>query len=75
LRLLRLFDGAGDELSKVFEVDVAGNELGEGVGDSDDRLVEIAILHSGGAPEAAGTGHITAVGSGSGTINRHPLLE
>jgi len=45
-----LLDLAGDQLAHVFEVHVAGDELGEGVGDGDDRLLEVFILHAGGAP-------------------------
>jgi hypothetical protein len=32
------FDLAGDQLAQVLQVHVAGHELGEGVGDGDDRL-------------------------------------
>jgi len=55
-------------------MDVAGHELSEGIGDGDDRLIEIAILHSGGAPQTARSGHIAAVGGGSGAIFRHLVL-
>ena len=58
-------DLAGDQLAEVLEMDVAGNELGEGIGDGDDGLTEIAILHSGGAPQTARSGHVAAVGGGS----------
>ena len=61
----------GDELAEVFQMDVAGHELGEGIGDGDDGFVEVPILHSGGAPEAAGAGHIAAMSGGSGAIMRH----
>src|SRR5690606_5037139 len=44
-------DLARHQLAEVLEVDVAGHELGERVGDGDDRLVEVAILHPGGAPQ------------------------
>ena len=50
----RRLDLARDELAEVLEMDVAGHELGEGIGDGDDRLAEVAVLHAGGAPEAAG---------------------
>ena len=66
-----LLDLARDELPEVLEVDVAGHELGERVGDGDDRLAEIAVLHAGGAPQAAGAGHVAAVGRRSRTIWRH----
>ena len=58
-------DLRGDELAEVLEVDVAGNELGEGVGDSDDGLAEVAVLHSGGAPKTARACHVASVGRGS----------
>ena len=66
-----LLDLAGDELAEVLQMDVAGHELGEGVDDRDDRLAEIAVLHAGGAPEAAGAGHVAAVGGGAGAIGGH----
>ena len=66
-------DLARDQLAQVLQVDVARNELRERIRDGDDRLVEIPVLHSGGAPQAAGSGHIAAVGGGSGTIYRHVL--
>jgi hypothetical protein len=56
-----LFDLAGDQLAQVLQVHVAGHELGEGVGDGDDRLLEVFVLHAGGAPQRAGTGHVAAV--------------
>ena len=58
------FDLAGNQLTHVFEVDVAGYELGKGVGNGDDRLLEVGIFHPRGAPQSAGTGHIAAVGGG-----------
>ena len=58
-------------LAEVLEVDVAGDELGERVGDGDDGLAEVAVLHAGGAPQAAGAGHVAAVGGGAGTIGGH----
>ena len=66
-----LLDGAGDELAHVLEVDVTGHELGEGVGDRDDRLAEVPLAHARGAPEGAGSGHVATVGGGSGTQLRH----
>ena len=49
-------------------MDVAGHELGKGIDHRNDRLVEIAVLHSGGPPETAGAGHVAAVGRGARTI-------
>jgi hypothetical protein len=39
----------------------AGHELGEGVHHGDDGLVEVAILHAGGAPQGTCAGHVAAV--------------
>ena len=54
-----------DQLPQVFQVDMAGNELGEGVGDRDDRLVEVTVLHAGSAPQRARAGHIASVSGGT----------
>ena len=67
----RRLDLARDQLAEVLQVHVAGHELGEGIGDRDDRLAEIAVLHAGGAPKAAGAGHVAAVGGGAGAIGGH----
>ncbi len=67
----RRLDLARDELAEVLEMDVAGHELGEGIGDGDDRLTEVTVLHAGRAPEAAGAGHVAAMRGGAGTIGRH----
>ncbi len=60
-------DLAGDQLAEVLQVHVTGDELGERVDHGDDRLAEIAVLHAGGAPKAARTRHVAAVGRGSRT--------
>src|SRR5690606_15928878 len=61
--------------TEVLQVHVAGHELGEGIDDGDDRLAEIAVLHAGGAPEAAGTGHVAAVGRGTRAIAGHRVFH
>ena len=61
----------GYQLAHVLEVDVAGYELGEGVGNGDDRLFKVGIFHPRGAPQSAGTGHVAAMGGGFRTIVRH----
>ncbi|MOA08493.1 hypothetical protein D3C78_1282650 [compost metagenome] len=66
-----LLDLAGDQLAEVLQVHVAGHELGEGVGDGDDRLLEVLVLHPGGAPQRAGAGHVAAEGGGFRAIVRH----
>ena len=68
-----LLDLARHQLAEVLQVDVAGHELGEGVDHRDDRLAEILVLHAGRAPEAAGAGHVAAVGGGAGAIGGHGL--
>ena len=64
-------DLAGNQLAHVLEVDVAGYELGKGVGNGDDRLFKVGIFHPRGAPQSAGAGHVAAVGGGFRTIVRH----
>ena len=64
-------DLARHQLPHVLEVDVARHELGEGIGDGDDRLAEIAIGHACGAPQGARAGHVAAVGGGLGTVGGH----
>ena len=68
-----LFDLAGDQLAEVLQVDVARDELGEAVGDGDDGFAEVAILHARRAPQAAGAGHVAAVGGGAGAVGGHGL--
>ena len=65
------FDRTGHQLADVLEVDVARYELGEGVHYRDDRFAEVAVLHAGGAPQGAGTGHVATVGGRAGTISGH----
>ncbi len=50
---------------------MAGHELGKGVGYGNNGFVKVSILHAGGAPECASTGHVAARGGGFGAINRH----
>ena len=59
-------DGVGDDLADRLQVRVAGDELGVGVGDRDDRLAEVLALDAGGAQQRAGAGHVAAVGDGAG---------
>ena len=64
-------DLARDQLAEILQMHMARHELGEGVGDGDDRLAEIAVLHAGGAPQRAGAGHVAAVGGGARAIGGH----
>jgi len=58
-------DLAGDELAEILEMHVARHELGERIHHCNNRLAKIAVLHARRAPEAAGTGHVTAMGGGT----------
>jgi len=66
-----LLDLADHQLSHVLEVDMTRDELSEGVGHRDNGLLEISILHAGGAPQRSGAGHIATCSAGTGTIDRH----
>jgi hypothetical protein len=66
-----LFDLAGHQLAHVLQMYMTGHELSEGVGDGDDRLVEIFIFHAGGAPQGAGARHVATGGGGLGTVLGH----
>ncbi len=65
----------GHQLAHVLQVHVPRHELGEGVGDGDDRLAEVIVLHAGGAPERAGAGHVAAMGGGTGAVLGHGSLR
>ena len=66
-----LFDLARDQLAKVLQMHMAGHELREGIGDGDDRLAEVLVLHAGGAPQAARASHVAAMSCRAGAIGRH----
>ena len=68
-----LLDLARDELAEVLEMDMARHELREAVGNRNDRLAEIAVLHPGRAPKAAGPRHVAAVGGGTRAISGHGM--
>src|SRR5690606_36452975 len=70
----RSFHFPGHQLAQILQVHVSGHELGEGVGDGDDRLAEITVFHAGGAPQGAGPGHVAAVGGGAGAVLGHGNL-
>ena len=55
------FNLRSDQLADVLEVDVAGNELGEGVDDGNDRLAKVRISHSGCAPQRASARHVASL--------------
>jgi len=54
-----------DQLAQVLQMDVAGNKLSEELANGDDGLAEVAVLHPGGAPKAARSGHIASMRRGS----------
>src|SRR5262249_5385415 len=55
----------GDRLryqrAEVTKVHMSRYELGEAVGDRDDRLAEVVVRHPGGPPEGARTRHVPTV--------------
>ncbi len=61
----------GHQLAHVFEMHVTRHELGETVGDSDDRFAELFVRHAGGAPEGAGASHVAAMSRCARAIRRH----
>ncbi|MDF9814846.1 hypothetical protein M2266_004077 [Streptomyces sp. SPB162] len=58
-------DRLGDDPADRLEMGVARYELGEAVGDSDDRLADVGAGHAGGAHQGAGPRHVPAVGDRS----------
>ena len=67
----RLLNLTRDQLPHILKVDMTRHKLGKRVDHRNDRFLKILILHSGGTPQRAGSGHISTVGGGSGTIFRH----
>jgi len=47
-------------LSDLVQVHVSRNQLGERVGDADDRTAELLFAHAVGTPQAPGSGHAPA---------------
>ena len=70
-----LVHGVGHDLPYLAQVHVPGHELGEAVGDRDDRLAEILAGNSGGAQQRPGTGHVPSVRHGAGSQRRHLPLQ
>ena len=64
-------DLARHKLAQILQMDMAGHVLGEGIGNGDDRLAEIAVFHAGGAPQAASAGHVAAMGCCARAVSRH----
>ena len=61
-----LLDGCGD----VAEMEVAGADLGPGVGDADDGLVQVFFAEADAAQVGAGGGAVGAFGEGDGVFLR-----
>ena len=59
-----LLDGLGD----LAEVEVAGADLGPGVGDADEGLVQVFLGEADGAEVAAGGGAVGAFGEDDGVL-------
>src|SRR6202034_1255864 len=66
-----LLDLARDQLAKVFQMHMARHELGEGIGNGNDRLAEPAPPPACCPPQRAGAGHVAAMGGGPGAIGWH----
>ena len=58
-------DALGDDLADGLQMRVAGDELGVGVGDGDDRLAEVLARDAGGSQQGSGAGHVAAMGDGA----------
>ena len=51
-----------NQLSEVFEMHVAGHELGERIHHRNDGLLKVLILHAGCTPQGPGACHIASGG-------------
>jgi hypothetical protein len=58
--------GVGDDLPHLAQVHVAGDELGEAVGDRDDRLADVLARDPGSTQQRARPGHVPPVRDGAG---------
>ncbi len=68
------FNLFGDQFTEIAQMDVTRYKLGERVHNRDNRLTEIGVGHSGGAPQRTSTRHITTMSGGGGTVLRHTLF-
>ena len=64
-------DFTGNQLTHIMQVHVAWDELGEGVGNGDNRFAEVGFHYAGRTPQCACARHIAAVGRGFGAVFRH----
>ena len=65
------FDFTGNQLTHIVQVHMAWDELGEGVGNGDNRFAEVGFHYAGRTPQCARACHIAAVGRGFGAVFRH----
>ena len=65
------FDFTGNQLAHIVQVHMAWDELGEGVGNGDNRFAEVGFHDAGCTPQCARACHIAAVGRGFGAVFRH----
>src|SRR6187431_2892027 len=56
-------------LPDIVQMHVAWDELRKAVGDGDDRLVEVRVLHPGCAPKGARAGHVAALSRGAAAVS------
>jgi hypothetical protein len=68
------FDLPRHQLAHVFQVHMAGHELGKGVGNRNDRLAEVLVAHAGRPPQGARARHVASMGRGLGAIVWHSLF-
>jgi hypothetical protein len=50
-----------DQLANIFQMNMTGNELCKRIHDCDYWFAKVALLHSGGAPEAARPSHVSSM--------------
>ncbi len=71
--------GGGDRLADDppdrLQMGVARHELGEAVGDGDDRFAEVGGGDTGGAEQGAGAGHVAAMRDGTGAESGHGTIS
>ena len=64
-------DRVRDDLADFAQVDVPGNELGEAVGDRDDRPADVLAGDARGAQQGTGARHVSAVRDSAGPKRWH----
>jgi hypothetical protein len=64
----------GHPLPHLPQVDMSGDELGEGVDDGDDGAAEFSLFDARSSPESACAGHVAAMGGNAGTVGPHGVF-